>query len=69
MNKKTLAAILVIAAIIAFITYTFIIVLKKEPLILQGEVEATQYKIASKVPGRVLDVTVKKGQKVKKGQF
>lgn len=69
MNKKTIATILIVAAILGFITYTFIVVLKKEPVVLQGEVEAKEFKIASKVPGRVLDIAVKKGQKVKKGDF
>ena len=69
MNKKTIAAILVVAAIISFITYTLIVVLKKEPVVLQGEVEAQEFKIASKVPGRILNIAVKKGQKVNKGDF
>ncbi len=69
MNKKTIATIVVVAAILGFITYTFIVVLKKEPVVLQGEVEAKEYKIASKVPGRVLEIAVKKGQKVNKGDF
>lgn len=69
MNKKTLVTIAVLLAITAFITYTFIIVLKIEPVVLQGEVEAKQYKIASKIPGRIQEVAVKKGQKVKKGDF
>jgi HlyD family secretion protein len=69
MNKKTWATIAVLAAISAFITYTFIIILKKEPTILQGEVEAKQVKIASKIPGRIQEIAVVKGQKVKKGDF
>jgi HlyD family secretion protein len=69
MSKKTIATILVVAAIIGFITYTFIVVLKEEPIVLQGEVEAKEFKIASKVPGRVLDIAVKKGQKINKGDF
>ena len=69
MNKKTLVTIAVLVAITSFITYTFIIVLKKEPVVLQGEVEAKQFKIASKIPGRIQEVAVKKGQKVKKGDF
>ncbi|QGY42265.1 HlyD family efflux transporter periplasmic adaptor subunit [Maribellus comscasis] len=69
MNKKTIATILVVTAVLAFIIYTFIVVLKKEPVVLQGEVEAKQLKIASKVPGRILDIAIKKGQKVNKGDF
>jgi len=69
MNKKTWATIAVLVAISAFITYTFIIIMKKEPTILQGEVEAKQVKIASKIPGRIQEIGVVKGQKVKKGDF
>jgi len=69
MNKKTIITIAVLALITAFITYTFIIVLKKEPVVLQGEVEAKQVSIASKIPGRVQEIAVKKGQQVKKGDF
>jgi HlyD family secretion protein len=69
MNKKTLSSIVVLVAIVAFIVYTFIVVTKPEPVILQGEVEAQQYNIASKVPGRIQKVAVDRGQKVKKGDF
>ncbi|SHF28650.1 HlyD family secretion protein [Mariniphaga anaerophila] len=69
MSKKTLTTILVIVAILAFIGYTFVTVLKKEPLVIQGEVEAKQYSVASKVPGRIQEIAVKKGQQVTKGDF
>ncbi len=69
MKKKNIVTVAVLLAIAAFITYTFIIVLQKDPIVLQGEVEATQVKISSKVPGRIDQIAVKKGQKVKKGDF
>lgn len=69
MKKKSIITIVILVAIFSFITYTFIVVLKKEPVVLQGEVEATQIKISSKVPGRVEEIAVKKGQKVKEGDF
>jgi HlyD family secretion protein len=69
MNKKTLTTIFVLVAIVAFITYTFITIMKEKPVVLQGEVEAKQVNIASKIPGRIQEVAVKKGQKVKKGDF
>jgi HlyD family secretion protein len=69
MSKKTLSTIVVLVAIVAFIVYTFIIILKPDPVILQGEIEAQQYNISSKVPGRILDVAVDKGQKVTKGDL
>lgn len=67
--KKTLISIIVLLAIVAFIVYTFIVVMKPQPVTLQGEVEAKQYSIASKVPGRIQEVAVTKGQKVKTGDF
>ncbi|MGD9929297.1 MAG: HlyD family secretion protein [Mangrovibacterium sp.] len=69
MNKKTLTTIIVLIAIVAFIVYTLITVMKPRPVVLQGEVEAQEYNIASKVPGRVKEVAVEKGQQVKKGDF
>ena len=69
MKKKSLVTLAVFIAIAVFIAYTFVIVLKEDPMILQGEVEATQYKISSKVPGRIQQIAVKKGQKVQKEDF
>lgn len=69
MNKKIISTAVILLAILAFIIYTFIIVLKKEPIVLQGEVEAKQLNIASKIPGRIKEVAVSKGQKVMKGDF
>ena len=44
-------------------------VLQKKPTVLQGEVEATQFKVSSKLAGRVQEIAVKKGQKVQKGDL
>ena len=69
MSKKALASLFVLIAIAAFIVYTLIVVLKPEPVVLQGEVEAQEYNVASKVPGRIQEIAVKKGQKIEKGDF
>jgi len=69
MSKKTFASLFVLIAIAAFIVYTLVVVLKPEPVVLQGEVEAQEYKVASKVPGRIEEIAVKKGQKIEKGDF
>lgn len=68
-NKKRVTTLAVLTAITAFIVYTFIILLKDEPLILQGEAEATQIKISSKIPGRIDQIAVKKGQNVNIGDL
>jgi len=68
-HKKRLTTVVILVAIAAFIVYTFILLLKKEPLVLQGEVEATQVKISSKIPGRIDSIAVKRGQQVMKGDL
>jgi len=69
MSKKTIITSAIIVAILAFIGYTMVVVLQKKPTVLQGEVEATQFKVSSKLAGRVREISVKKGQKVNKGDL
>ncbi len=42
--------------------------LKPEPPLIQGEVEATQVKVSSKIAGRLSAVFVREGERVQKGQ-
>lgn len=69
--KKTrnIIVITVIAVLVFFLSYTAVIVSKPHKIILQGQVEATQVKVASKLVGRIDSLGVKKGQKVEKGQL
>ena len=69
MNRKAITSIAVLVAITAFIVYTFIVVMKEKPVVFQGEIEAKQVNVASKIPGRIKEVAVKKGQKIRKGDF
>lgn len=57
----TLVAAIVIVSVIGFFT------LGKGPEIIQGQAEATEYRVSSKVPGRVLKYFVTEGDKVKAG--
>ncbi len=41
--------------------------LGKGPEIIQGQAEADEYRVSSKVPGRILEFRVKEGDKVKAG--
>lgn len=54
-------------AIIAWIIYSFYLAYQPKPVTLQGQIEAQQYSISSKVAGRIDTVMVKKGDIVKKG--
>lgn len=55
------------AAIIGWIIYSFYLAYQPKPLQLQGQIEAQQYSISSKVAGRIEQVMVEKGDLVKKG--
>ena len=41
--------------------------LRKGPEIIQGQAEVTEYRVSSKVPGRILEFRVKEGQSVNAG--
>lgn len=57
----TLTAVVVIVSIIGFFT------LGKGPEVIQGQAEATEYRVSSKVPGRILNFLVDEGDQVKAG--
>ena len=57
----TLTGVIIIVCIIGFLT------LGKGPEIIQGQAEATEYRVSSKVPGRILKLLASEGDKVKAG--
>lgn len=61
--------ILVLVGAAAWLSYTFWHAYQPQPLRLQGQIEAQQYNISSKVPGRIDTVMVKKGDLVTVGQL
>ena len=69
MNKtRNILAITAIVVLFFFLTYTAVVVSSPQKVILQGQVEATQVKVASKLVGRIDSLGIKKGQQVKAGQ-
>lgn len=57
----TLAAVIILVSIIGFLT------LGKGTEIIQGQAEATEYRVSSKVPGRILKFLVSEGDNVRAG--
>ncbi len=53
--------VVVVVAVIGFLT------LGRTPETIQGEVEVTEYRVSSKVPGRILELRVKEGDYVHAG--
>ena len=58
-----------IITLLGFIGYTIYLLSKPVPMEIQGEVDATQIKIASKIIGRIDSLAVHKGQDIKKGNL
>jgi HlyD family secretion protein len=54
-------AVVIIVAVIGFFAFG------REPEIIQGQVEVSEYRVSSKVPGRILEIRVKEGDFVKVG--
>ena len=72
MSEKTQRRniIIAIAISVAAITAAVIIgtiAMAREPEIIQGQIEVSEYRVSSKVPGRVLELRVKEGDYVKAG--
>lgn len=57
----TLTSVVVIVSVIGFFVF------RKGPETIQGQAEATEYRVSSKVPGRILKFLVDEGDQVKAG--
>ncbi len=66
-NNNMLLAFLTLVAVIAVVSLVGFFMLRKGPEIIQGQAEVTEYRVSSKVPGRILEFRVKEGQQVKAG--
>ncbi|ENM5919144.1 HlyD family secretion protein [Vibrio mimicus] len=66
---KTTILTLTAVAVVGWIGYRFYQAYQPEPVTLQGQIESQQYSISSKVPGRIDQVLVRKGDQVEKGQL
>ncbi|EJL6393703.1 HlyD family secretion protein [Vibrio navarrensis] len=66
--KPILLSLCAVGAV-SWIGYQFYHAYQPKPVRLQGMIEAQQYSISSKVPGRIDQVLVRKGDTVSKGQL
>ena len=70
MSKIKLAGGTIVAvALTAWLGFEFHKGYEPKPILLQGQIEAEQYNISSKIPGRIAAVNVKKGEFVSAGQL
>ncbi len=66
-NSNMLLAFLTLTGVIAIVAVIGFFMLRKGPEIVQGQAEVTEYRVSSKVPGRILEFRVKEGQTVRAG--
>ena len=66
-NTNMLLAFLTLTGVIAIVAIVGFFMLRKGPEIVQGQAEVTEYRVSSKVPGRILEFRVKEGQSVQAG--
>ena len=66
-HNNILLAILGFAAVVIIVALIGFFALGRDPELIQGQVEASEYRVSSKVPGRILEIRVKEGDYVKVG--
>jgi len=66
-HNNILLAILGFAAVVAIVAIIGFFALDRDPEIIQGQVEVSEYRVSSKVPGRILEIRVKEGDFVRAG--
>ena len=62
-----IASIVVVVLIAAIVALSIWYLVRPEPLLVQGEVDATRFDIAARVDGRAVDVPVVRGQNIAAG--
>ena len=66
-HKNILYAILGFACVVILVALIGMFALGRDPELIQGQVEVSEYRVSSKVPGRILEIRVQEGDFVKAG--
>ncbi|KAA6346045.1 putative multidrug resistance protein EmrK [termite gut metagenome] len=66
-NSNMLLAFLTLLGIIAMVALVGFFMLRKEAEIIQGQAEVSEYRVSSKVPGRISAFRVREGQRINAG--
>lgn len=64
---KKLALVVIVLALVSWVAYTFYEAYQPKQIVLQGQIDAQTYNVSSKLPGRISEVFVKKGDSVAVG--
>ena len=66
-HNNILLAVIGFTAVVVIVALIGFFALDHTPEVIQGEVEVSEYRVSSKLPGRVLEIRVKEGDYVKVG--
>ena len=66
-HKNIMLAVLGFAAVVMIVAVIGLLAIDRDPDMIQGQVEVSEYRVSSKVPGRILELRVKEGDYVKAG--
>ena len=66
-HNNILVAILGFIIVVAIVAVIGFLAIDRDPEIIQGQVEVSEYRVSGKVPGRILEIRVKEGDFVKAG--
>jgi len=66
-NKSLVVIVAFVIALVTWVAFTFYEAYEPKALVLQGEIDAQSYNISSKVPGRIGEVFVNKGDFIEVG--
>ena len=66
-NYNLLIGVAALVAILVTVSVVGYLVSRPRPVVIQGEAEATEYRVSGKVPGRIEEFRAMEGQMVRKG--
>ena len=66
-NYSLLTGVIALVAVILIVSVVGYIVSRPKETVIQGEAEATEYRVSGKVPGRIEEFRAEEGQLVRKG--
>ena len=66
-KKNILLSTIIFVVVIAILDLVGHFAFKEEAEVIQGQVEVSEYRVSSKIPGRIIELRVKEGDYVRKG--
>ena len=66
-NYNLLTGVIALVAVVLIVSVVGFIISRPKAIVIQGEAEATEYRVSGKIPGRIEEFRADEGQSVRKG--